>query len=774
MRISSNIETLISIYERKTCRIVNWQYYLHKLKTLPPDVVSKKVFNKIKDNTLKSLERISANISGTEITDETFLKAVSNSEDPVQSIGELQKHLRQRKKPEFFLHAARKDYMIKVLQNKFPETFERTINDADQVCQHVFDLLGSGPTQVNFQQSPDFGQNSGIQNPGLPPNNYEPIDWHVDFKTGYRWNPETYYRDIKIPYSIADIKVPWELSRFQHLPTLGKTYWMTGQKLENKATYALEFMHQIEDWMTNNLPKFGVNWSCTMDVAIRAVNWVFGFYFFMDAEEIPAVFWGKFLKSLFLHGRFIKENLEIRLNDLGERVAGNHYLSNIAGLIFLGIFFNRAKEGKEWLSLGINELIREMELQVYPDGVDFESSISYHRLVLEIFASSAILCKINGIDLPQTFWERLEKMFEFVMYYTKPDGSAPQIGDHDDGRLHILANYGNWLRLDHRYLLSIGAILCNRIDFKKTAGTIHEEAFWLLGEAGIKKFNDIGKKNISLTSKAFVKGGFYIMRHQTLYMMITCSPNDPNIPSAHRHNHSLGFDLSIDNQTFLVDPGAYIYTANPEWRNIFRSTSSHNTVSIDGEEQNNFFLFPRQLFSMQNDAVITVNAWNVTDEYDFFDAQHNGYERLSEPVIHRRQIFFHKQKRYWVIKDIFIGAGEHTFDLYFHFAPMEIGFFTMNKNILNRAKKIYHQFIGDTIKIDNSFVVATRNADGANLFIIPFNKTNTVSVDILDGWVSFSYGIKKRASIVKYSKRDQCPTEFLTLLLPVSERQSSG
>ena len=749
-------------------------FYLHILKNLPTGVVLKKAFHEVKGKTLSTLGKLSANVFGTEISDEELLKAVSNSKYPFQTVKELQKYFRQRKEPRFFIDPAHKDHIIKVLQDNFPETIERTINDADQVCKHVFDLLGSGPTQIKLQQPTDSSRNSGVQDSGLSTNNYAPIDWHVDFKTDYRWNPETYYRDIKIPYGIADIKVPWELSRFQHLPTLGKASWITGQKSENNTKYAFEFMHQIDDWIEHNHPKFGVNWSCTMDVAIRAVNWLFGFYFFGDAEEIPDVFWGKFLKCLFLHGRFIRGNLEIRLNDQGERITGNHYLSNIVGLIFLGIFFNHTKEGKSWLEFGLGEFMREMELQVYPDGVDFESSIPYHRLVLELFVSPAILCKINDIDLPLTFWERLEKMFEFVMYYTKPDGTAPQIGDNDDGRLHILANYGNWPRLDHRYLLSIGATLYNHADFKNAAGEMHEEALWILGAEGVAKFNAIDKKIIPMTSKAFVDGGFYVMRHHTLYMMITCSPNNPNLPSAHRHNHSLGFDLYIDNQTFLVDPGSYIYTANPEWRNIFRSTSSHNTVSIDGQEQNSFFLFPKQLFSMQSDAVITVNEWNVTDEYDFFDAQHNGYERLPEPVIHRRQIFFHKQERYWVIKDILIGVGEHTFELYFHFAPMEIGFFTMNKNVLNRAKKIYHQLIDDTIRLDNSFVVATRNADGANLFIIPF-KTNTLSVDILDGWVSSSgYGIKERASIVKYSKITQCPTEFLTLLLPVSERQSSG
>jgi hypothetical protein len=136
-------------------------------------------------------------------------------------------------------------------------------------------------------------------------------------------------------------------------------------------------------------------------------------------------------------------------------------------------------------------LKEEMKFQVYPDGVDFEGSISYHRLVTELFLSTTLLSLKNGITFPEWYMDCLEKMIEFVMYYTKPDGTAPQIGDNDDGRLHILSNYGNGNRLDHRYLLSVGAVLFKRRDFKEAAGEFHEEAFWLLGDERLNSFGGL-------------------------------------------------------------------------------------------------------------------------------------------------------------------------------------------------------------------------------------------------------------------------------------------
>ena len=105
---------------------------------------------------------------------------------------------------------------------------------------------------------------------------------------------------------------------------------------------------------------------------------------------------------------------------LGQ-ICGNHYLSDIVWLVYLVIFFQETKEGKKWLEKGLSALKEEMEFQVYEDGVDFEGSISYHRLVTERFLSATLLCLKNSITFQDWYMARLEKMIEFVMYYTKPD-----------------------------------------------------------------------------------------------------------------------------------------------------------------------------------------------------------------------------------------------------------------------------------------------------------------------------------------------------------------
>jgi hypothetical protein len=223
-----------------------------------------------------------------------------------------------------------------------------------------------------------------------------------------------------------------------------------------------------------------------MEIAIRACNWIWAYWVFRDDPAWTEDFNRKFLKSIWQHGWYIEHNIE----DKGG-IRTNHYLSNIVGLLFIGTMFPQFTDAGRWKAFGIRELARCMEEMVFPDGVSFENSTAYHRLVLELFAYSAILCQKNNIELPEPFWVRLEKMFEFSMHCIRPDGRMPMIGDSDDGRFFIISNYYDWDRWDFRYLLSIGAVLFDRSDFKMVARKMHEEIFWLFGEDGVERYKQL-------------------------------------------------------------------------------------------------------------------------------------------------------------------------------------------------------------------------------------------------------------------------------------------
>ncbi len=228
------------------------------------------------------------------------------------------------------------------------------------------------------------------------------------------------------------------------------------------------------------------------------------------------------------------------------------------------------------------------------------------------------------------------------------------------------------------------------------------------------------------------------MRHGDLYMIIDCVPTDPKVLSGHKHNSRLSFELFAYDKSFIIDPGTYIYTADKEMRNMFRSTRYHNTAVVDGEEQNSFD--EAELFAMKTDAAVKVNRWLTAENYDFLDAEHDGYARLKNPVIHRRRIYFDKE--YWIIQDMLSGEGgyKHRFDLYFHFAPMEL-------------------------KVRDKLVIETDNKNEANIMVVPL-EIEGIEMKIEKGWVSYGYGKKIGAPVVKYSKNSSAPMNFSTLIYP--------
>ena len=698
----------------KTSIMMDIGYYIERVQELPPRVLLKKALTKPVAIAACKLEKVRTRLSPPHISDEQFRESLNG----FASLREAVDHIRSER-PKFFIEPSKREILISFIQGEFPQLKDQVIAEADKVCSHIFDLLGSGDISMD-----EFAaQHGGRQACGYLP-------WYFDFKTGYRWSSKKFYKEIEIPYGKADIKVPWELSRFQHVSVLGQAYWLTGDE-----KYVQEFIGQVDNWIDCNPPKFGVNWACTMDVAIRVANWIWGFYFFKDSEALTDEFLIKFLKSLLTHGRHIMANLE------NKGITTNHYLADLAGLIYLGVTFPEFKEAKRWREFGIQELIKEMGKQVYDDGMDFEASTCYHRLALELFFYPTLLCKLNGVELPDSFIEKLEKMFDFVLYVLKPNGRMPQIGDNDNGRLHIL---GKRDILDMTYLLAFAILFLDDPKYKIEEFDFAPDALWLFGPKAYEKWEEMSGRSVeALESRAFPNGGIYVMRrHKKDYMIISCCPNGQGGNGGHAHNDKLSIELCADGEDIIADPGTYVYTVNPEWRNKFRSTAYHNTVAVDQEEQNRFNA--SNLFSMKNDATVEIKEWKVADEYDFLDAQHDGYQRLRNLII-GRQIYFNKVEGYWIIKDIMNGRERHHFDLYFHFALLEI-------------------------EVDKEFpLVVKAKLGAANLAIIPL-EAEGFSVEISEGWVSYCYGVKKRAPMVRYSKRNDAPISFSYILYPYKKK----
>ena len=554
---------------------------------------------------------------------------------------------------------------------------------------------------------------------------YVPIDWHLDYKSGYRWSEDTWY--LRIPYGHkpgVDIKVPWELARMQHFPLLVWAYTLAkeGQPgFRPSQTYVREFRNQILDFITTNPPRFGVNWRSTMDVAIRISNWLVTYDLFRACGVMfDDSFETTFFHSVYQHGGHIVNNLE-----WDERLRGNHYLSNIVGLLFVASYLPCTPETDAWLAFAIQELANEVGYQFNKDGSNFEASSSYHRLSAEmvVYATALTLALpyekrmalkkydwhllkggpklrpgpvtlyplLGGERLtPFPLWyiEKLEKMAEFTMHLTKPNGHIPQIGDNDSGRflklqplfhlmkvdeagdliinlnrstaLSDIGYYWDEDHLDHRHLVAAINGLFGRGDFAEYIGSEWIETEIVNGLAkgfllpsykdrdapaaaereyiqekqdrdNISRMDDSGpigkvvsKKNEHLNRNklyAYPEFGMFIFKSKNIYLAIRCGSTGQSGKGGHAHNDNLSFELNVQGRDFIIDGGSYLYTPFPNIRNVFRSTKAHNTLILNGLEQNDWADGLVGLFSMRDDAHARVLKFSN----EYFRGEHSGY-----------------------------------------------------------------------------------------------------------------------------------------------------
>lgn len=646
------------------------------------------------------------------------------------SIPELAEHFRTRSWPRFFLSPRDREQMVDSMEKLYPGSMEAAVKEAVLILKHVFSLLGSGPVNLGPE-----------------------IDWHRDFKSGYKW-PRSYYEEIEYrDYQKGyDVKVPRELSRFHHLVPLGKAYWSTGDE-----RYALEFVSQLTDWTRENPPGIGVNWQSTMDVAIRVVNWIWGFYFFCDVPSISDEFIALFLKNCLLHGRHIRNNLE-----WDEVATTNHYVSDLVGLAWLGMVFPEFREAKEWLDFSRSELEHELEKQVYPDGMHYEASTCYHRLVVEMYFTTLALADMNGHAWSDRSREIIRRMFDAVRGIIKPDGTVPQFGDNDSGRLLVTAPRKP---LDQAWLMPVAAVMFDDGSFKHEGIPFPEEAFWLFGQRGYDAYAAMpaGGDLTSLPSRSFENGGIYVMRSGGHCCAVSSGPNGQNGNGGHAHNDKLGFEMCSPSGDLVIDPGTGVYSSDARMRNLFRSTRSHNTVMVDGEEMNEFD--EGKLFQLHDRTRARMLAFGDEGKWLVFVGEHSGYERLADPVVHRRGVFFDKEQLAWYVCDALTGRGPHRFELFLHFPPDCI--LTDQGEVKGgRLPDLPDEGIlgaGPPAGMDGRSFSLSGGGTSAGITVL-----SSLPLEILieDGRVSPEYGVLTAAPVLAARARGPCPALFLSVIEP--------
>jgi hypothetical protein len=415
-------------------------------------------------------------------------------------------------------------------------------------------------------------------------------------------------------------------------------------------------------------------------------------------------------------------------------------------LFYLGTLCPEIPAARQWQQTGWKIIQQEIESQVRPDGLHFEQSLYYHVYALDFFLHARLLAARNRIPIPSAMDCVLLKMLN-VLKVLAQSGWVEGFGDDDGGRVFNPRRNRVENMADP---LAIGAALYDSDEYAGVA-ELTEEAVWLFGENAVTRLA-LRPPAPAPRSHAFASAGLYIMADDEpcpQQMMIDAGPQGTG-RSGHGHCDALSIRFSVNGQRVLIDPGTCVYISDDNDRNLFRGTSAHNTLRVDGLDQ----ALPVGPFAWSSIPAVKTERWIAGKGFDFLVASHDGYGRLPDPVLHQRLIF-HAKGGFWFLFDTAQGRQCHLLEIFWHFAP--------SLRVTNQDGEI-------TASLPQSIAPAT-HSPGIALLGCRNSAWNAELSSALD---SPAYGSKRTTPMACLRSRTVLPAESALLLVPLMAGAAPG
>lgn len=446
---------------------------------------------------------------------------------------------------------------------------------------------------------------------------------------------------------------PWQLNRHHIWVSLARAYWATGEE-----KYAKEFVSQMQHWVRNcpvpenDSGNKSETWR-TIEAGIRmGQTWPEVFHRFLTSPSFDDEAVVTMVKSMVEHAEHLMK----------WPTTANWLTMETNGLMHVGVLFPEFKDSETWRKTAVERMYVELDKQVYPDGAQIELSTGYHQVSLNNFVGLWKIAHLNQVELPKDYTDKLRKMFDYNLNASMPGGSLPGLNDAGT------SNIKGQLKLGHEFFP-------DRKDYLWVATQ---------GKEGAKP--EVGSVALPFSGHMVMRSGW---EPDDLYMLFDAGP----FGYGHQHEDALSVVLYAYGKYMLVDPGNYPYDSS-DWRKYVLSTRAHNTVMVDGCEQQRRGR-PREQYVLAKPMPI---MWATNQKFDYAKSVYadNYASDNSIKVKHERSVFFVKPE-YWIVVDALVPADKqsHKYDGMFHL--------DMSGAKIDEATKS----------------VTTTDAEGANLTIFP-------------------------------------------------------
>ena len=499
------------------------------------------------------------------------------------------------------------------------------------------------------------------------------------------------------------------LHKFYYGVGLGMAFARSGER-----RYAQKWVELVEGWIAQTPVGF-----IAPDVTGRRVqNWTYAYHYFTLQGRDPGfdpAFQRRLLGSIHDQVEFLCENLA---------PARNHRTIELYTIFLAGVAFPEMRRAARWRELALELLLDNMRRDLLPDGVQCELSSDYHHLVLKNYLNVRRLADLNGIDVPREMDEHLRRALEFSVHVHKPDGIVPSLSDGDACcfRELLLQGYELYGRPEMLYVGTGGA-----------RGSAPACRSLLFPDSGYA----IVRSGWGSASEPFA---------DAQYLVLDCGPlGEGN----HGHFDCLSFELAALGRSLVVDPGRYTYSeaGDTNWRVAFRGTAYHNTVTVDGRNQTRYV--PSVLKDASRHAVgsvrhkvagpapdASVEAFVSDRDCDYVHGRARSHEY---DAVHDRRILFVRGE-YWIVSDALQAPSPHQYDLRF--------------NLGEQAwQRVGERHDADTLRYLAPNLLVAQPADAST------------EARIEDGYVSYRYGEKQEAPVLRFTRHGDAAA-FHTVLLP--------
>lgn len=471
--------------------------------------------------------------------------------------------------------------------------------------------------------------------------------WRTDPKSGIQSKVKFSSRiDNQDFDAIGDYRYISVLSRFHHFPFFGIIALSQKDTLRN-------LQQQLIKWNIQNPYLKSVNWKSGIEVGIRTTNLILSRKIINTIpESLDKINLLELIDEMvYTHYFFLKNHLSLYSS------ANNHLLAELLGLCLVCGHYEFANVDKI-KRYYYNFFFKAYLDQTYSDGFSKEQSVHYHAEVLGMTAILIFLEEGNEINTPlfSEVLERFNKGIEILRYFKNWSSQIPHIGDSDEGQLIFPYAYDEFDI--YSSLFTDQSILNNK------AVTNFDIRNYL--NSGKIKDTITKEEPIELGIQLYKKSGYCFFYDKEIKLIFDVGELGLSPLAAHGHADALQFILSYQDEPFIVDTGTFQYHSKyKKWRQYFRSTLAHNTISIDKKDQS------RQVGRMNwvRNYKTKIEEFVQHNDCVICSATHNGYQKQGLNTIHQRKIIYKKSEKEFIIQDEILTSKRREAEFNLHFAP---------------------------------------------------------------------------------------------------------